>query len=170
MAKSSYIECAKVINTHGCHGGLKLESWCNTPEELAALKKLYLKNGSSYSENKVLKASVYKQFVVVTLDTVNSMDDALALKGATVYADRGDFELEEGEFFITDLRGLNVIDANDGKIYGTLSEVINRGASDIYVVNTSNGERMIPVVPEFVDHVDIESGIFVTPIDGMLDD
>ena len=169
MTKNPYIECGKVINTHGCHGGLKLESWCNSPDELAELKRVFFKKGSFYSESKVLKASVYKQFVVITLENVNSMDEALALKGSTVYAMRDDFRLDEGEYFIADLTGLDVIDANDGKIYGNLLEVVNRGASDIYVVNTPNGERMIPVVPEFVDRVDIEKGIFVTPIEGMLD-
>ena len=78
-------------------------------------------------------------------------------------------DLDEGEYFITDLTGLNVIDANDGRVYGKLSEVINRGASDIYVVDTPNGERMIPAVPEFIDRIELETGIFVTPIEGMLD-
>ena len=169
MIKDRFIECGKVINTHGCHGGLKLESWCNSPEDLAALERLYFKKGADYIESRVLRASVYKQFAVVVLNNVNSMDEALALKGATVYAQRDDFELEEGEYFITDLTGLDVIDANNGTIYGKLLEVVNRGASDIYVINTPNGERMIPVVPEFVDRVDIEKGIFVTPIEGMLD-
>ena len=169
MTKELYIECGRVINTHGCHGGLKLESWCNSPEDLASLEKIFFKNGEIYTESKVVRASVFKQFVVITLDSVNSMDEALALKGSVVYALRDDFHLDVGEYFIADLNGLNVIDANDGKIYGTLLEVVNRGASDIYVVNTPDGERMIPAVPEFVDRVDIESGIFVTPIEGMLD-
>lgn len=169
MVKDPYIECARIINTHGCHGGVKLESWCNTPEELSELKRLFIKNGSSYTEHKVIKASVYKQFVVATLDKISSMDDALALKGVTVYAKREDFDLEEDEFFITDLTDLPVIDSISGKIYGTLSEVINRGASDIYVINTPTGERMIPAVPEFVDRIDLDDGIFVTPIEGMFD-
>ena len=169
MTKDTYIECGRVVNTHGCHGGIKIEAWSNSPEELAELKRLYFKKGAKYVESKVLRASVYKQFVVTTLDNVNSMDEAIALKGTTVYAQREDFKLEEGEYFIADLTGIDVIDANNGKKYGVLVEVINRGASDIYVVNTPNGERMVPVVPEFVDHVDIESGIYVTPIEGMLD-
>ena len=110
-----------------------------------------------------------KQFVVAVLDTVDSMDLALALKGKTVYALREDFDLEDGEYFIADLAGLPVLDAVTGKEYGTLLEVINRGASDIYVIRTPNGERMMPAVEEFVDRVDVQQGIFVKPIDGMLD-
>ncbi len=169
MSVNPYIECAKVVNTHGCHGGVKMESWCNSPEELASLKRLFFKEGASYRECRVLKASVMKQFVVAVLDTVDSMDLALALKGKTVYALREDFHLEKGEYFIADLAGLPVIDAKSGASYGKLLEVINRGASDIYVIQTPNGERMMPAVDEFVDHVDVEKGIFVTPIDGMLD-
>lgn len=169
MSVNPYIECGKIINTHGCHGGVKLESWCNTPEDLTRLRRVFLKENQIYREYTITKASVMKQFVVAVLDTVTSMDEALALKGKTVYALREDFHLSEGEYFIADLAGLSVMDANTGKVYGTLKEVINRGASDIYVVTTPNGERMMPVVDEFLDHVDIREGIFVTPIEGMLD-
>lgn len=169
MSVNPYIECGKVINTHGCHGGVKLESWCNEPEELVSLRRVFLKENQNYREYKVVKASVMKQFVVAVWDTVASMDEAMALKGKTVYALREDFHLEEGEYFIADLAGLSVIDANTGKVYGTLKEVINRGASDIYVVTTPNGERMMPAVDEFVDYVDVNKGVFVTPIEGMLD-
>ncbi len=169
MTENPYIECGKVINTHGCFGGLKLESWCNSPKELTELRRLYLKKGTEYIEYKVTKASVFKQFVILTLAEVDTMDLALAMKGQTVYAKRKDFHLEKGEYFLADLIGLSVIDAETGKVYGTLSETINRGASDIYVVQTENGERMIPAVAEFVDRVDIEKGIFVRPIEGMLD-
>ncbi|MBQ3074838.1 MAG: 16S rRNA processing protein RimM [Clostridia bacterium] len=169
MAVNPYMECGKIINTHGCYGAVKLESWCNSPEDLAALKKLYLSSGSAYREFKVLKASVFKQFVIATLETVNTMDLALSLKGQIVYAKRDEFDLAEGEFFLADLIDLPVIDAQSGKVYGTLSETINRGASDIYVVQTPNGERMIPAVDEFVKRIDVEKGIFVTPIAGMLD-
>ena len=169
MSVSAYIECAKIINTHGCHGGLKLESWCNTPEELAELKRVYLRSGESYRLCQVLKSAIFKQFVLVELDGVDTMDQAMALKGSILYAKREDFQLSEGEYFIADLIGLDVIHADSGKVYGKLSEMINRGASDIYVIMTPNGERMMPVVEEFVDHVDIQKGIFVRPIEGMLD-
>ena len=169
MTNNLYIECGKVVNTHGCHGALKLESWCNTPDDLADLGRIFLNKSGIYKEFKVTKASVFKQFVIITLDDVDSMDDALLLKGATVYAARDDFKLEDGEYFISDLIGVNVIDNDSGKIYGTITDIINRGASDLYVVKTENGDRMIPVVPEFVSSVDVNKGVFVTPIEGMLD-
>lgn len=169
MSDKQYIECGKIINTHGCQGGVKLESWCNDPRDLAALRRIFLSTGESYRQIKILKASVFKQFVIATLEGIDTMDLALSLKGQTVFAARADFKLEDGEYFIADLVGLEVIDAENGTVYGTLTEMINRGASDIYIVKTPAGERMIPVVDEFVDHVDINRGIFVRPIEGMLD-
>ena len=167
MKKDNYIECGKIINTHGCHGALKLESWCNSAEELAELKKLYLKTNEGYIEYKVKKASVFKQFVIIDFKEIDNMDAAMALKSQILYADRNDFDLEEGEYFIADLIGVDVIDADNGKKYGVLKEIINRGASDIYVVATENGEAMIPAVSEFIVEVSPNKGIIVRPIEGM---
>ena len=169
MSEKKYIECGKIINTHGCHGGVKIDSWCNTPYDLADLNKIYLKNKDEYREYKVLKASVFKQFVLLDLAGGSDMDQAMALKNETVYALREDFKLDEGEYFIADVIGLHVIDADTKKIYGTVSDLINRGASDLYVVKTSTEEVMIPAVEEFIISVDLEKGVFVRPIEGMFD-
>ena len=164
-----YIECGKIINTHGCKGGLKIEPWCNSPEDFTALKRLYINGKSGYTEYTVSKASVFKQFVILDLKEIDDMEKALSLKGTTLYADRADFELEDGEYFLTDIIGLDVIDAENGKLYGKVTDIINRGASDIYVVGTPNGERMIPAVDEFIVEIDINRGVTVRTIEGLLD-
>ena len=169
MSVKDYIECGKIVNTHGCRGGVKAESWCNSEEDLAELKRVFVLNGNVYDEYKVKKSSIFKQFVIFEFVGLDDMDKAMLLKNKTLYAMREDFALEDGEFFLADLIGLNVIDADTNQIYGTLCEIINRGASDIYVVKTANGERMIPAVDEFIISTDLEKGIFVRPIEGMLD-
>ena len=169
MAKCAYIECGKIINTHGAHGGVKIDPWCNTPKDFASLKKIFFLENGEYTKKKILKSSVFKQFVIADIEGIDDMDKAILLKNTVLYAAREDFKLEEGEFFISDLEGLEVIDVENGTVYGTLVETINRGASDIYVVNTANGERMIPAVDEFIDKIDLEKGVFVRPIPGMLD-
>ena len=170
MNNKIYIECGKIINTHGCKGGLKLESWCNSPEDLAGMKKIFLLINGKYTEHKVIKASIFKQFVLFDLEGLSDMDAAMALKNQVVYALREDFNLGEGEYFIADVIGLKVIDVDSGREYGEVLEVINRGASDIYVVKTTEGEVMIPVVDEFIKKVDIPSGVLlIKPIEGMFD-
>ncbi len=170
MEKKNYLECAVIINTHGVKGDVKLESLCDTPAVLADFKRLYFCEGGKYREVKVLHASVFKSFVLMTLEGVDDMDKAMALKGKTLYAAREDFKLKKGDYFIVDLIGLPVIDNKNGKIYGEISDVINRGASDIYVVKTESGERMMPAVKEFVKRVELEAGVFVEVIPGLLSD
>ena len=169
MEKKQYLECGKIVNTHGVRGAVKLESWCNSPEELAELSRVFIMRGEQMEELTVKKASVFKQFVIAEIQEICDIDTAMALKNTVLYAAREDFNLEEGDFFIADLIGLPVIDAQNGTEYGTLVDVINRGASDIYVINTASGERMMPAVAEFVKQVDVEKGIFVSPIEGMFD-
>ena len=87
-----------------------------------------------------------------------------------LYAAREDFKLDDGAYFIADLIGLPVLDVDSGREYGKIADVINRGASDIYVVNTPSGERMMPVVDEFVKKVDIDKAVYVHTIPGLLSD
>jgi len=147
-----------------------LESLCDSPNVLADLKRVFVHENGKYREIKVIHTSIFKQFVLATLEGVTDMDQAAAMKGTTLYASRDDFELEEGDYFIADLIGLPIIDVDNGKTYGTVKEVINRGASDIYVVKTPNGERMMPAVEEFVKKIDLDKGIFVKTIPGLLSD
>ena len=170
MEKKQYLECALIINTHGVRDDVKLESLCGTPQVLAGLKRVYFLENGEYRETRVLHASVFKRFVLATLEGIDDMDKAMAVKGKTLYAARGDFKLKKGDFFIVDLIGLEVIDHESGKVYGKVSDVINRGASDIYVVKTESGERMMPAVKEFVKNIDVERGIFVKTIPGLLSD
>ena len=170
MAKKQFLECGIIINTHGVRGAVKLESLCDSPEVLASLERVFVLEGGKYREIEVKETSIFKQFVLATLEGVDDMDKAIAMKGTTLYANRDDFELGEGDYFIADLLGLPVIDNIDGKVYGKIKDVINRGASDIYVVTTPTGERMMPVVDEFVKRVDLESGVYVETIPGLLSD
>ncbi len=170
MEKKKYLECAIIINTHGVRGDVKLESLCDSPAVLAGLKRVFLYEGSSYKEIKVLHSSVFKDFVLAGLEGIDDIDKAMTYKGKTLYAAREDFKLKKGDFFIVDLIGLPVIDNVSGVTYGKVVDVINRGASDIYVVKTDSGERMMPAVKEFVKSIDIEKGIFVEVIPGLLSD
>lgn len=169
MEKSKYLECGKIINTHGIRGGVKLESWCDTPEDLASLKKVFLKNGADYVCHKVKRASVFKQFVLFELEGISDIDAANALRGRIVFADRDDIDIDEDSYFIADLIGLPVINVENGEKIGELCDVVNLGASDLYEIKTANGKKLIPAVDEFIKEVDTERGIFVSLIEGLLD-
>ena len=166
---AEYLECGRIINTHGIRGDIKLESYCDSPDVLKNLSKVYLKDGEGYRAFDVRRSSIMKTFVLLSLSGVDTLDDAVALKNRIVYAARADLPIEEGAHFIVDLIGLPVIDADSGKVYGALKNVTNLGASDLYTVSTERGERMMPAVPEFVVRIDLSDGIYVRPIAGMFD-
>lgn len=163
----NYLECGKIINTHGIKGAMKVESWCDSPYVLAELERVFLEKNGSFKEYEVIDSSVFKRFVILELDGILTIEEAEKLKNRVIYLAREDLELEEGEIFIADLIGLPVIDVDSGVEYGKISDVMNTGASDIYVINTPNGEAMMPAVKEFVKEIDLEKGIFIKPIEGM---
>ena len=166
---SKYLECGKIINTHGVRGDVKAESYCDAPEILRDLDRVFFCEKGNYREVRVLHASVFKSFVLMSLEGITTLDDAILYKNRVLYAAREDLPLEDGAYFIADLIGLPVIDADSGKQYGILKDVSNLGASDIYTVTTESGERMMPAVPEFVDRVVVSEAIYIRPIEGMFD-
>lgn len=172
MAKQKYLECGRAVSTHGIRGTLRLESYCDTPEKLAKMRRMYRKNSAGeYIPMKVRAASIQKQMVLCTFEEITTLDEAIPYKGVIFYADREDLKLPEGEHFIADMLGLNVIDAESGEIYGVLAEVITPGGRNVYVIDDIRGGKfMIPAVDEFVKKIEIEgekAGIYVKLIEGM---
>ncbi len=168
--RSKYLQCGQIINTHGVRGAVKVRSDCDSPEILASLRRVYTERGGDFIPFDVTGASVFKGFVLLTLAGVSDLDGAVALKGRDIYAERDELSrfLGDGDRFIADLIGLPLIDADTKRELGVLTDVTNTGASDIYVVDTPHGERLMPAVPEFVIEISDEA-ITVRPIPGMLD-
>lgn len=169
MNKPAFLQCGEIVNTHGVKGVVKARSDCDSPEILASLPYIAADADGKKRYN-IKSASIQKAFVLLTLEGVDTLEDAIALKGTTIYAAREELMefMEEGDRFIADLIGLPIVHADTGDALGTLKDVINRGASDIYVIDTPDGERMMPAVDEFVIEITDEK-IAVRPIPGMLD-
>ena len=168
MEKEKYLEAGKIVNTHGVRGAVKLDPWCDTPETLKKIKKLYLENGTVFDVSNV--KMINGGFVVLSLSGVETVEDAVKLKNKILLAKREDIPLAEGAHFICDLIGMPVKDAETGKVYGTLLEVTQPALQELYVVKTENGNTvMVPNVPAFIHHID-EEAIYMTPIGGFFDD
>ena len=184
---SEYIEAGKITSAHSFHGEVKIQSWCDTPEFLTRFKIFYLdeKGGSFLTAEKIRTAN---NLLIASFKEIDNEEAASKLKGKILYVKKGDANLDEGTFFISDMIGLPVFDFNTGVKYGVLSDIFNNGASDIFVVKTDivekikssktekNREVLIPNVSAFVKKVNVGSGvpdapcdegIFVTPIEGM---
>ncbi len=167
--KEKYLECGKIINTHGVRGACKIDSWCDSPEVICELKTLYYKKKDEYLPLEVTKASVHKGCALVYFYGVDSIEAATLLKNRVVYADRDDIEIDDDRVFVADIIGLDVFDENTGKRLGVLADYIESVASDIFVVKTDDGkEVLVPAVDEFIGHID-DDGVYLAPIAGMFE-
>ena len=162
--KQRFIEAGRITNTHGVRGELKIEVWLDSPEALGRYPRLFVDG----RKIRLISARVQKQFVIASLEGINDISDGQPLKGKTVYIAREDAQLPPGGYFLQDLYGANVID-EFGKPVGILTEILERPASQIYVVKDRNGEEhLIPAIPEFVRGVDADEGLItVRLIEGM---
>ena len=170
MARNDYLECGRVQNTHGCHGWVRVESYCDTPEVLASLPRVFRLKDGQYLALAVKKTGRKQQTVLMQLEGIDDMDAAEQLKNETLYAAREDIPLAPGAYFLVDLPGLPVIDADCAKQYGSVKEVSVTGGREWLIVTTPAGERMVPLVSAFIDRVDVASGVYVRPIPGLLED
>lgn len=169
MAKKPYLEAGKIVGTHGVRGEVRVQPWCDTPAQFAALKVVYY---DERGERPVrLSSRVHGNICLSRLEGVDTMQDAAALRDRVLFLDRNDLPLEPGRHFIQDLLGLTIVDADTGETYGTLSEVSFTGANDVYHMRTGNREILIPAIPQVVVETDIDGGVLrIRPIKGLLDD
>ncbi len=171
---SRFIECGKIINTHGCRGDVKAEPWTDTPRDLIDLGRVFIGDGEIKKEMRILRGSVMQgRFLMLTLEGVNDMDAADALRNTVLFAAREDFHLAEGQYFLSDALGLPVYDAREGRegtLLGTVTDISPNAASDIYTVTTPDGEEvLVPAIPVFVTQVIPGECVRMTPIDGMFE-
>ncbi|MBD5085519.1 MAG: 16S rRNA processing protein RimM [Clostridiales bacterium] len=159
---NEFLDCGQIVNTHGIHGEVRIVPWADSPEFLRGFSTLY----TDGKPIRVTSSRVHKGSVIAKLDGVDTVEQAMLLKGKTVQIRRADAKLPEGSFFLADIIGLDVVDES-GKKLGILREVLSPSVQQVYVVD---GEReiMIPAVPEFILETNIEGGyIKVRLIEGM---
>ena len=117
MEKKRYLECGKIVNTHGIRGEVKIQPWCDSPEFLKKFKTLYIDGAAK----RVLSARVHKDCLIVLFDGVADVNDAMRLKNKVVLLDREDAKLPKGSYFIQDILGLPVYDEEKGELPKLLS-------------------------------------------------
>ncbi|MBQ4346346.1 MAG: 16S rRNA processing protein RimM [Oscillospiraceae bacterium] len=168
--RKQYLEIGKIVTVHGLGGIVKVQPWCDDAEFLCEFEVLYC--GRQYVPMKIQRASVQKNMALVKFKGVDTVEQAQALRNSILYMDRNDVELEEGTYFIQDLIGLKVSDADTGADYGKIADVLQTGANDVYLLRDDSGkERLVPVIPDVVTEIEPEQGyVKIRPLKGLFDD
>ena len=162
------LEAGKIVAVHALKGEVRVEPWCDSAELLADFEELFL-DGEWVT---IERARVQKRMVIMKIEGYNTPEEAHKLIGKILYLDRDQLELEEGTYFIADLIGMKVVDADDPeKVYGTLTEVFQTGANDIYHVRFADGvTRYVPAIPQVVVKTDVEGKTMVIrPLKGLFE-
>ena len=167
--RKEFLEAGLIVNTHGVRGAVMIRSYCDSNAALISIGTLWIETKEGMKPLKVTSASEHRGMVLAKIEGVDDIDAAVRYKNRVVFAKREDVPIAEGAHFIADLIGLPVINADTGKVYGTLTDVIQHG-QDLYEIETASGTRLMPAVPEFVREIDLEKGVFVTPIEGIFDE
>lgn len=168
--KKQFLEIGKIVNTHGLGGVVKVMPWCDSAEFLCEFETLY--RGKAHTPLQIERAAVQKNMALIKFAGVDTPEAADALRNTILYMNREDVELDDDTYFIQDLLGMRVVDADNGREYGKLHDVLQTGANDVYEVESPEGKMLlVPVIPEVVLKIDAETDtITIRPLKGLFDD
>lgn len=152
-----YLQVGVISNTHGIRGEVKVFPTTDDPARFKKLKKVFLDTGEAYLEMEIEQVKFFKQFVILKFKGYDNINDVEKYKQKSLLVDREHaVKLEENEYFIADLIGLSVY-TEEEKLLGTLSDVLQTGANDVYVVEMEdNKEVLIPAIRECILSVDLD--------------
>ena len=165
------VALGQVAGVHGLKGALKLKApgqvAAADPGVIRALGEVVI--GSRRYQ--VRQAEPLKRQILLSLAGVDTREQAEALVGQEVQGEAARFpELPPGEFYWFQVLGLPVVDAGDGALLGTLSDIIPTPGHDVYVVSQSGREVLIPAVEDVVVEINLKEGVIrVAPPPGLLE-
>ncbi len=154
------LQVGVITQPHGVRGEVKVFPTTDDPVRFKKLKKVILDTGKEKLDLEVEHVKFFKQFVIVKFKEFENINDIERYKRCPLLVTRENaVSLEEDEYFVADMIGMKVI-TEDGTEFGTLSDVMETGANDVYVIDSKeHGEVLMPAIKECVLNVDMESGI-----------
>ena len=149
--KPDLVLLGRITGAHGLKGEVKIASYTDQPEDIAAYGALQSAEGDVFRIAAI--RSVKAGAVIAVLPGIADRDAAEKLKGTDLYVPRSALPSpgNEDEFYHSDLIGLNAV-SPDGEIIGKIIAVHNFGASDLLEVRFE-GEREAVLIPFEATHV-----------------
>ena len=159
-----------ITTTHGVRGEVKVFPTTDA-ERFLDLEYVFLDAGREMKKLEIRNVKFFKNLVILKFNGIDNINDIEMYKGRDLWVPREEAqELDEDEYYIGDLIGMEVV-LEDNTHFGTLKDVMETGANDVYVVNTTdNKEVLIPVTKECVIDVNVdEKEVRVHLLPGLLD-
>ena len=160
-----------ITSTHGVRGEVKVYPTTDDPRRFRRLKEVVLDTGKEKMNLEIEGVKFFKRFVILKFKGLDNINDIEKYRQKSLYVTRKNaVRLQRDEYFIADLIGLKVQD-EDGKELGTVKDVIETGANDVYEVEMADGKSLLlPAIKQCILNVDVENGTMqVYVLEGLLD-
>lgn len=148
-----------ITSTHGVRGEVKVFPTTDDPQRFKKLKNVILDDGKKTLDLEIQGVKFFKNMVILKFKGLDNMNDVEKFKQADLLVTREHaVKLKPGEYFIVDLIGLNGV-TDQGEDIGTLTDVIQTGANDVYVFTDQSGkDLLVPKIPDCIKEIDLEAG------------
>ncbi len=150
--RAGWVAVGRVLGAHGTKGALRVESLSDVPGRFAPGAAVWLQ-----AVRRVIQsASAGRGALILKLEGIDDRASAERMRGEVLEVPETERPpLPPGAYYTDDLIGLRVVDP-EGRLLGTLEEVVETGANDVYVVRGPRGELLLPAVDDVVLEVDLE--------------
>ncbi|HPZ44276.1 MAG TPA: ribosome maturation factor RimM [Bacillota bacterium] len=151
-----YIRVGKILGTQGNRGAVRVLPLTDYPERFhnMSLVKVKLKEGRQ--DLQIESVNEHKKFIIIKFRGIEDMNAAEQLRGGYLEITREQLvPLPEGSYYIFEIIGLKVYDL-DGAYLGEITDVLQTGANDVYVVETGGKPLLIPALKQVVREVDLQ--------------
>ena len=152
-----FLKVGVITTTHGVRGEVKVYPTTDEPERFLELDHVLLDTGKEFRDLEIKNVRFFKNLVILKFKGIDNINDIEKYKGHDLWIPREEGqELDEDEYYIADLLGLRVI-LDDGTEFGTLKNVMETGANDVYIIDTKvHGEVLVPAIRECIQDIDLE--------------
>lgn len=168
--RKQYLETGKIVGTHGIKGMTRVQVWADDTEFLNGFKYVYTdKDGNGKLE--ISRVQPHGTVALIAFKGVNTIEQAEKLRGTVIYINRDDAKLPEGRYFITDLLGCCVFDADTNELLGKITDVSETGANDVWHITRDSKEYLVPAIADVIISVDTENEkAVIRPMKGIFDE
>ena len=160
-----------ITSPHGIKGEVKVFPTTDDAKRFNELKKVILDTGKEYIPMEIEHVKFFKNMVILKFKGYDNINEIEKYKSRDLLITRDQaVDLAPDEYFITDLIGLAVV-SDQGVELGTLKDVLETGANDVYVVAMKDGkELMLPAIGDCILNVDLEQRrMEVHVLEGLMD-
>jgi 16S rRNA processing protein RimM len=151
------LQVGVITSTHGIRGEVKVFPTTDDAARFKKLKNVILDDGRQKIDMEIASVKFFKNMVIVKFKGIDNINDVEKYRKARLLVTRENaVPLEENEYYIADLIGLSAI-SDEGETLGTVTDVMQTGANDVYVVTTPDKkEILVPAIRDCILQVDLE--------------